>query len=72
MSENLEEGRVYIKNQDVRDMLEKISRFDSLRTGTVNFTRTLYRLESEELARILATPEGKKFLRELEKEQGQT
>lgn len=65
MAENVEDSsRIFIKDPDVRAMLDEIAEFDSRLTGKVNFTRTAYRVFREELERIKATAEYKKWKKE--------
>lgn len=66
--EELEKGSIYVKDAEARAMLDQIAEFDSRRTGKVNLTRTIYRVLSEELERIKATSEYRKW----KKERGQS
>ena len=66
-------GTIFIEDEAARQYLDNISRFDAWLEGTgkVNLTRTSRRVFKAEWDRIKVTQDGKRFVKELEKEQGQ-
>jgi hypothetical protein len=73
MSTPANPGTIFVDDPASRQLLENIARFDAAQEGRgkVNLTRTVYRVLRAEWDRIAATPEGKKFVKQIEKEQGQ-